>query len=126
VGAADAATAVTRRHDRVLALGRNAVALRAEADGLSVEARQAARAVAEVPRLSDSGRILPGGSLDEIEEWGARAHASLFVVRGGLEGARERLVQEANALAAAVLGEQVGGASVALVRRRLEESLSGR
>jgi len=126
VGAADAATAVTRRHDRVLALGRNAVALRAEADGLSVEARQAARAVAEVPRLSDSGRILPGGSLDEIEEWGARAHASLFVVRGGLEGERERLVQEANALAAAVLGEQVGGASVALVRRRLEESLSGR
>ena len=31
---------------------------------------------------------------------------------------------EANALAAAALGEQTAGASVALVRRRLEESLA--
>jgi len=46
------------------------------------------------------------------------------VVRGGLEGEREKVVLEANALAAAALGEQAGGASVALVRRRLEESLA--
>ena len=69
---------------------------------------------------------MPGTSLDELEEWGARAHAALFVVVGGLEGERERIVLEANALAAAALGEQTGAASVALVRRRLEQSLAGR
>ena len=109
--------------DRLRALGSEEAALRAEAEGLAVEAAQVARAVAEVPRLSDSGRAVPGSSLAEIEEWGARAHAALFVVRGGLESERERVVQEANALAAAALGEQLAGASVALVRRRLEEAL---
>jgi len=64
---------------------------------------------------------VPGTSLGEIEEWGARAHAALFVVRGSLESERERLVLEANSLAAATFGDHGGGASVALVRRRLEE-----
>ena len=68
---------------------------------------------------------MPGVSLAEIEEWGARAHAALFLVRGSLEGERERLVLEANGLAAAALGDHAGGSSVALVRRRLEESLGG-
>jgi len=49
--------------------------------------------------------------------------AALFVVRGQREGERERLVREANELGGSVLGEQVAGASVALVRRRLEEAL---
>ena len=91
---------------------------------MAVEAQHVAREVAEVPRLSDSGRPAPGASLAEIDEWGARAHAALFVVRGGLESEREKIVLEAHALAAAALGEQSGGASVALVRRRLEESLA--
>ena len=56
--------------------------------------------VSEVPRLSDSGRSAPGTSLAEIDEWGARAHAALFVVRGGLESEREKVVLEAHALAA--------------------------
>ncbi|RDI75311.1 hypothetical protein Gocc_1109 [Gaiella occulta] len=73
--------------------------------------------------MSESGRADPGGSLPEVEEWGARAHAALFVVRDGLEAERERIVSEAAALASAVLGEQVAGASVALVRRRLEQVL---
>ena len=84
-----------------------------------------ASAVAELPRLSDSGRTAPGDALDTIEEWGARAHAALFVVRGGLENERERIVLEASTMAAAALGEQVAGSSVTLVRKRLEESLSG-
>jgi hypothetical protein len=84
----------------VAALARDEVALTAEADGLAVEARQVAAEVAEVPRLSDSGARAPGTSLDEIDEWGARAHAALFVVRGGLEGEREKVVLEANVLAA--------------------------
>ena len=124
VAAADAADTVVRMRERVAALAGDEVALRAEADGLAVEAQQVAREVAEVPRLSDSGRAAPGTSLAEIDEWGARAHAALFVVRGGLESEREKVVLEAHALAAAALGEQTAGASVALVRRRLEESLA--
>ena len=115
---------VTRARERLQALVSEEAALQAEGEGLAVEARDVARAVAEVPRLSDSGRAAPGESLEEIEEWGARAHAALFVVRGGLESERERIVLEANGLAAAALGDQAGGASVALVRRRLEQSIS--
>ena len=123
VAAADAATTSARaraRHQEVVEQG---AALRAEADGLVAEALEVARRVSEVPRLSDSGRVAPGTSLLEIEEWSARAHAALFVVRGGLESEREQVVHEANALATAALGEQIAGASVALVRRRLEESV---
>ena len=108
------------RHEAVIGKG---VALRAEAEALVAEAQEVAQRVFEVPRLSDSGRTEPGTSLSEIEEWGARAHAALFVVRGGLEREREQVVREANELAAAALGEQLAGASVALVRRRLEESV---
>ena len=126
VAAFDAATTVARMQDRARALRADDVALRAEGDGLAVEAEQVARALAEVPRLSDSGRAAPGRSLAEIEQWAARAHAALFVVRGGLENERERLVHEASALAATALAEQVAGTSVALVRRRLEQSLSSR
>ncbi len=125
IGAADAAASVARMRNRLGELAGDAIALRAEGEGLAVEAHDVARAVADVPRLSDSGRAAPGASLDELEEWGARAHAALFVVRGGLESERERIVLEANALAAVALGEPAGGASVALVRRRMEQSLVG-
>jgi hypothetical protein len=37
-----------------------------------------------------------------------------------LEAERERVVVEANVLGTSVLGEELGAASVALVRRRLE------
>ena len=109
VAATDAAETVTRMRERIESLARDEIALTAEAEGLAVEARHIAAEVAEVPRLSDSGRTVPGDSLAEIDEWGARAHAALFVVRGGLEGEREKVVLEANALAAAALGEQAGG-----------------
>jgi chromosome segregation ATPase len=125
VAATDAAETVARMRERVQALAADAVALGAEADGIAVEAQHVAREVAAVPRLSDSGRAAPDGtSLAEIDEWGARAHAALFVVRGGLESEREKVVVEAHALAEAALGEQTAGVSVALVRRRLEESLA--
>jgi len=125
VAAEDAAATVARMRERLEALVREEAALQAEGEGLAVEARNAAAAVAELPRVSESGRSVPGASLPEIEEWGARAHAALFVVRGGLENERERVVFEANALAAAALGDHAGGSSVALVVRRLEQSLSG-
>lgn len=119
----DAQAAVARTSERLRALEGDGRALRAEGEGLAVEAREVARDVSALPFLSDSGRTVPGASLQAIEEWGARAHAALFVVSGSLENERDRVVLEANALAAAALGEQVAGASVALVRRRLEESL---
>ena len=123
VAATDAADTVMRMRGRVAALAADEVSLRAEGDGLAVDAKHVSQEVAEVPRLSGSGRTAPGASLAEIDEWGARAHAALFVVRGGLESEREKIVLEAYALEAAALGEQSGGANVALVRRRLEESL---
>ena len=119
----DAAEGVARQQERVRLLLSDRVALRAEADRLAVEARTVAGDVAGLPRLSESGRKAPGASLEEIEEWGARAHSAIFVVRGGLESERERIVHEATALASSALGEQVAGASVALVRRRLEQEL---
>ena len=125
VGAEDAAATVVALRERLEALVRDEAALQAEGEGLAVEARNVAAEVAATPRVSESGRSAPGASLDGIEEWGARAHAGLFVVRGGLENERERIVLEANTLASAVLGEQVGGSSVALVRKRLEGSPGG-
>ena len=91
-------------------------ALRAAGELIEVEARALAPVVAAVPRLSDSGRVVPDRTLEGAWEWAARAHAALFVVRGSLVSERERVVVEAGGLAAAVLGEHVGGASVALVR----------
>ena len=125
VAAEDAAATVAAMRERLEALVRDEAALQAEGEGLAVEARHVAADVATAPRVSESGRAAPGSSPAELEEWGARAHAALFVVRGGLETERERIVLEANTLATAVLGEQVGGSSVALVRKRLEESPGG-
>lgn len=99
--------------------------LRAEADGLAVAARDIATTLRETPRVSESGREHPGEAPADLVEWGARVHAALFVVRGGLESERERVVSEAGALGAAVLGEQLAGASVAMVRARLEQHLHG-
>lgn len=123
VAAEDAAATVAAMRKRLEALVRDEAALQAEAEGLDVEALHVAAEVAATPRVSDSGRSVPGVSLAEIEEWGARAHAALFVVRGGLENERERIVLEANTLAATALGDHVGGTSIALVRKRLEASL---
>lgn len=125
VTAADATTAVMRARHRLEDAVREEAVLQSEAEGLQVEARELARTVAEEPRLSESGRSAPGSSLPGIAEWAARAHAALFVVRGGLDTERERLVVEANALAAVLLGDHGGGSSVSLVRQRIEETQPG-
>jgi hypothetical protein len=99
-------------------------ALGTESGGIVVSAAGTAIDIQELPRVSDSGRSAPGSSLADVEEWGARAHASLFVVRGGLEVERERIVVEAASLGASVLGEHFAGSSITLIRRQLERSLS--
>jgi chromosome segregation ATPase len=124
VAARDARGAVSRTEEHLQALARDEIALRADAGSVLAGARDTAAAVAGVPRLSDAGRALPGDTLEEVEEWGSRVHASLFVVRGSLENERERFVLEANTLAAAMLGDYDGAASVALVRKRLEQALA--
>jgi hypothetical protein len=119
----DATARVERIGERRRSLLDDEVALRAEAEGLAIAARDAAGTINRMPRVSGSGRAMPGSGLDEIEQWGARAHAALFVVRGGLEAERERIVTEASLLGSTVLGEQLAGSSVALVRKRLEAFL---
>ena len=46
------------------------------------------------------------------------------MARAGLEAERERIVREGNELASSVLGEPLYTASVAQVRKRLEEALA--
>ena len=98
-------------------------AAQAEAFALVRDASDVASRLQDVPRVSASGREAPGQDLAQLSEWGSRVHAALFVVRGQLEGERDRLVREANELGGAVLGEQLAGSNVTLVRRRLEEAL---
>lgn len=123
---ADAGAAVGRLAARRQELLDSERALREEAAGLAVAAGAAAAEIGALPRVSASGRERPGTELPALVAWGARVHAALFVVRGGLESERERVVAEASLLGAAVLGEQIAGSSVARVRGRLEAHLQGR
>ena len=97
---------------------------RDEAGRLAELARGLAARIRELPRVSEAGRAAPGESLADLAGWASQAHAALFVVRGGLEGERERVVREAGELGAVVLGEPPVGASVAAVRRRVEQALA--
>ena len=120
--AADAAGRVDRIAGRRRLLLDEDAAARAEATALAEEAVDTAAAVRELPRVSDSGRIAPGGTLPDLVAWADRVGAALVVVRGSLAVERERLLREAGELAAAALGEPLYGVSVAAVRRRLEEA----
>jgi chromosome segregation ATPase len=98
-------------------------ALRAEAADLRRAAADVATDIRRLARVAEAAAAEPGATLDDLEEWGARVRSALFVARGTLETERERIVVEANALGTAVLGENLGGSSVAVIRSRLEESL---
>jgi chromosome segregation ATPase len=121
--AADAEARRARVAQQLLALDEAERERRAEAKSLAAEGRALAGRLRELPRVSEAGRAEPGSSLAELADWGARVHAALFVVKGGLETERERVVREAGELGAAVLDEPPVGASVAHVRRRLEAAL---
>jgi len=95
---------------------------RVEIGDLTREAGEVAACLNDIPRVSESGREPPGETLADVSEWARRVHAALFVVRGQLESERDRLIREANELAGAVLGEQLSGSNVSLVRKRLEEA----
>jgi chromosome segregation ATPase len=97
--------------------------LRNEADALPRAAAVVAAEIRSLARVTEAAGAEPGATLGDVEEWGARVRSALFVTRGTLETERERIVVEANALGTAVLGENLGGSSVAVIRRRLEERL---
>ena len=116
---ADAEARLERLQARADELRGAEARLRAEAVGLAPVAAQIAAELARAPRIADAPE--PGTTLAEIDEWGLFVRSSVLVARGGLEADREQLVNEANELAAVVLGDQLGASSVAVVRRRLEQ-----
>ncbi len=107
--------------ERRSALVQQADQLGAEALELERLARRIAGELEQMARVSPTAPPEPG--LAGVVDWGARAHVAVVVARGGLESERDRIVREANELASSVLGEPLYTASVALVRRRLEEEL---
>ena len=117
---ADAVAVRARVDELESALAEKERALLAEGEALAGAAELVAEAVREVGRVTESAGRAPGTSLADLDDWGGRVRSALFVARGTLEAERERVVLEANALGTAVLGEQLGASSVALVRRRLE------
>ncbi len=120
----DAETRAARHAQRGLQLDADETAGAARIADLVGAAHELAAAIGEAPRVPDAGSSAPGVTLPELEDWGGQARAALFVARGGLETERARLVDEANALGSAVLGEPLGASSVALIRRRVVERAS--
>jgi chromosome segregation ATPase len=118
--AADAAARIERIDSQRVRLGEEERTSRAEATALAGDARQAAVAVRQLPRVSESGRAEPGTALTDLAAWSDRVHAALLVVRGGMVSELERVVREAGEIGAVALGEPLAGASVVAVRQRLE------
>ena len=114
------------RRTRLLArrdsLAREQADAEAEATALGVAAQELAVALERAPRVAAPKP--PAPELEGVLDWASRAHAAVLVVRSGLETERDRVVREANELAASVLGEPLYATSVAAVRRRLEERLA--
>jgi chromosome segregation ATPase len=131
---AAARRAVVRAHDLLSSAERRVERTREAAEDLEQRAARGATEAEEIlPRTHDlvAGlRQVPGISpqivsvdpkdLPAVARFASAAHAALFVARGSLETQRERVVREANELAASTFGEAVGATSVSLVRRRLE------
>jgi chromosome segregation protein len=119
----DAVAQLDRLSEREKELVAEQGSLEATRGRLIADAAAVAAELGTLERVAEPARRNPGTTLADLEEWGGQARAALFVARGTLETERERIVAEANALGAAVLGEELGGSSVALVRRRVEERL---
>ena len=92
-------------------LERDASTLPGEVPLLEARAREVANADGDVPEAPSGVR--------ELVEWASHAHAELFVAARQLDAQRERLIREANELAAALLGEPAFGATVAQLAERV-------
>jgi hypothetical protein len=127
--AQDAVRDATARVDRIACtratLVKSEGAARADVQNLVTQAEDIAGQLAELSRVSESGRTLPEPTLDGLHAWATRVRAALVVVRGQLDVERDRLVREANELGSVVLGEPLAGNSVELVGRRVRTMLAG-
>jgi hypothetical protein len=94
--------------------------LRAEAIDLLDLAGTLAREIAAAPRVAGTGVEVVPSELAELDDWGVRARAALFIARGSIDAERERVVADACAVGSAALGEDVSGLSVDLLLRRVE------
>ena len=123
-----AARDVSARVDRITCtratLVKSERAARADISKLIAEAQAIAGQLADLPRVSASGRVSPDSTLDGLSEWAARVHVALLVVRGQLDVERDRLVREANELGSVVLGEELAGNSVEQVGRQVRTVLA--
>ncbi len=127
--AQDAVRDAVARVDRIACtratLVKSEGAARADVRQLVAQAQEIAGRLAELSRVSQSGRARPEPTLDGLHTWAARVRAALVVVRGQLDLERDRLVREANELGSVVLGEQLAGSSVELVGQRVRTMLAG-
>ena len=121
----DAAARVERIACTRATLVKSEGAARADVSNLVAQAQEIAGRLAELSRVSESGRALPEPTLDGLHAWATRVRAALVVVRGQLDVERDRLVREANELGSVVLGEQLAGSSVELVGQRVRTMLAG-
>lgn len=115
---------VQRTSGRRAAFEREAQRAEAQAAEVAAAAVAAARELEAAPRVTLTAT--PGGELDDVLDWAARAHAAILVSRSGLETERDRIFREANELGSSVLGEPLQSTNVTLVRRRVEERLGER
>ena len=121
----DAVARVERISCTRATLVKSEAAAEADIPTLVADAKEIAGRLAELSRVSESGRALPEPTLDGLHAWAARVRVALVVVRGQLDVERDRLVREANELGSVVLGEQLAGSSVELVGRRVRTMLAG-
>jgi chromosome segregation ATPase len=103
-------------------LDERAAAAQEEIPTLEERAREAASSLATIPALASRDVTHPGSGLGALLEWAPRARAAAFVTKGQIDREREALIRQANEAATAVLGEPSAGASVSVVRRRLESA----
>jgi DNA repair exonuclease SbcCD ATPase subunit len=129
---------LTRARDRAASLDRRLERARAElveVERDEADARLAVGLLEERATTVDDGLEAIGrGSteaapprapgIEGLLAWATRTRAALLVVRSGLDNERERVVREANELAAGVLGDPTVAASVPDVRRRIEAARS--
>jgi DNA repair exonuclease SbcCD ATPase subunit len=124
--------AVVRTRDLASGAERKVARLLADQEALEAEARALEAELPEFDRLAahlavrlGGVRRAPGAGSPQpgaagTAAWASRAEASLFVARGGLETERDRVIRQANELAAAALGEPLAASSVSRVREQLE------
>jgi chromosome segregation ATPase len=107
------------------ALEERAGAVPEQVAALDDRARRGASLLASIPALATRDVAAPASGLEGVLEWAPRARAAALVTRGRIDREREALVRQAEEAAARELGEPFAGASVQVVRRRLESRSRG-